>query len=37
MHDNRIEHVQGLEGIFSIPNLVHLTIKNNPIEKIPRI
>lgn len=31
MHNNRIEHVQGLEGIFSIPNLVHLTIKDNPI------
>lgn len=37
MHNNRIENIQGLDGIFEIPNLLHLTIRGNPIEKIPRI
>lgn len=37
MHNNRIENIQGLERVFSVPELVHFTIKANPIENVPRI
>jgi len=37
LHNNKIENAVGLEGVFMVPNLIHLTIKGNPVEKLPRI
>ena len=37
LHNNRISKLDGLEGVFAIPKLTHLTIRGNPIEHLPRI
>lgn len=37
LHHNKIETVSGMEGVFMIPKLIHLTIRENPLERLPRI
>lgn len=37
LHKNRIENAASLEGVFMLNKLTHLTIRDNPVESLPRI